>query len=166
MRTVYVMRHCKSRWDEPEASDHERGLTGRGKRDALALGRALAEHAPPPDLIISSTAKRAKTTARRVASAWGYEGEIRLDEALYEGGPLQCLDVLRRLSDDVHSALLIGHNPTLETLVWMLGAPRMPMPTGATVCLELDIARWADLDLASDARVRYSLEPRELRAPD
>jgi phosphohistidine phosphatase len=165
MCTLYVMRHCKSRWDEPEANDHERGLTGRGKRDARLLGRALAERAAPPDLIVSSTARRARATARRVARAWGYEEEIRQEETIYEGGPLQCLGVLRGLPDGVASVLLVGHNPTLENLLWTLGLPRLPLATGETVCLALALDRWGDLSLATEAQERFRLEPRALRAP-
>ena len=97
-----------------------------------------------------------------MARAWGYGGEIRQAPALYGGGPLQYLEALRRLPEGVTSALLIGHNPTLENLIWALGAPRLPMPTGATVCLEVEVDRWEDLSLASAASVRLRLEPRAL----
>jgi phosphohistidine phosphatase len=163
MRTLYLMRHCKSRWDDPEVDDYERGLTERGKRDARRMGRALAGQAPPPDLIVTSPARRARTTARRVARAWGYHEEIRQVPALYGGGPLQYVQMLRGLSDQVSSALFIGHNPTLENLIWALGGPRLPMPTGATVCLELAVESWEDLTLASESSVRFRLEPRSLR---
>lgn len=164
MRVLYVMRHCKSRWDEPDTDDHERGLNNRGKSDAIALGAALRERASPPDLIVSSTARRARATARRVASAWGYDGTVRLEKALYEGGVTECLATIESLPDAAQSVLLIGHNPTLETLLWTLGLPRLPLPTGATVALDLEIARWQDLDSAAEARARLRIEPRELPA--
>ena len=66
MRTLYLMRHAKSRWDE-YVSDTERGLKKRGKREARQLGRGLAEQEPPPDLVMSSPARRARKTATRVA---------------------------------------------------------------------------------------------------
>ncbi len=163
MRTLYIMRHCKSRWDEPGLGDRERRLTKRGKRDARLLGRALGARSAPPDLILCSPARRARMTARRVARAWGYGRKIRVEEAIYQGGPLQCLEALGALPQEVATVLLIGHNPTLENLVWMLGAPRMPMPTGATVCLDLEIAGWNELDLTTEAQVRFRLEPKALR---
>lgn len=166
MRTLYLMRHCKSRWDDPAVDDHERGLTKGGKRDARLLGRALADEASPPDLILTSPARRARATARRVARAWGYRSEIRQVPALYGGGPLQYLQALRRLPDEASAVLLVGHNPTLENLIWALGAPRLPMSTGATVCLDLEVDRWEDLSLASAARVRLRLEPGGLREAD
>ena len=166
MRTAYIMRHAKSRWDEPDVTDHERGLKKRGKRDAPLVGRALAERATPPDLILSSTARRAMATARRVAQAWGYEGEVQQSDMLYERGPLQCIDLLRDLPDSVQSVLLIGHNPTLENLIWALGGPRLSLSTCATVCLAIDIESWSDLDLTSEVDVRFVLKPKELRQAD
>ncbi len=166
MRTLFIMRHCKSRWDDPEVDDHERGLAKRGKRDARLVGQALAERLPPPDVILSSSARRACGTARRVARAWGYSGKILQKPALYSGGPLQYLQALRPLSDSVVSVLLVGHNPALENLIWALGLPRLAMPTGAIVCLDLKMDHWDDLGLTTVAQVRFRLEPKELRAAD
>lgn len=166
MRTLYIMRHAKSRWDESDVADHERGLKKRGKRDAPMMGRALAERSAPPDLILSSTARRATATARRVARVWGYGGEVRREDVLYERGPLQCVEMLRGLPDSVESVLVIGHNPTLENLIWALGGPRLSLPTSTTVCLDLDIKSWADLDLTVEVQVRFVLKPKDLRATD
>ncbi len=166
MRTLYIMRHAKSRWNEPDAADHERGLKKRGKRDATMMGHALAERAAPPYLIVSSTARRAKATARRVARAWGYEGEVRLEDTLYERGPLQCIEMLRELPDSAQSVLLIGHNPTLENLVWAMGGPRLSLSTCATICMAVDIESWSDLALTSESQVRFVLKPKDLRTRD
>ena len=87
MKTLLILRHAKSDWETPDVADHDRPLNGRGKRDAPRMGRLLRDENLVPDLIISSTAKRARKTAKLVAEASGYEGEIRLAETLYLAGP-------------------------------------------------------------------------------
>ena len=86
MRRLYLIRHTKSHWECDCLDDIERPLGERGKRDAPKMGRVLAELMPsPPDLVVSSPAVRAYTTARIIAEAIDYEpSEIRIDERLYE----------------------------------------------------------------------------------
>jgi len=160
MRTVYVMRHCKSRWDEKDASDIERRLTPRGKRDARAVGANLALSEPPPDLVISSPARRSRSTAKRVAKAWGYEDDIVVDERLYEGTRQGQLQLLRETDDSVQSLMLIGHNPGLEELVFFLGDRPVALGTGTVVRIDLPIERWDQLDLPADGTVRQVWEPQ------
>ncbi len=154
MRTVYVMRHCKSRWDQAEMPDADRKLSPRGKRDASAMGTRLAQDLPAPDLVVTSDARRARKTAERVAETWGYAGEIQIDTRLYEGSRQGWLSLLRGLGDEVHTVLIVGHNPHVEEMVFMLGDRTVPMPTGAVVSIELAIDRWSYLQLPADGSVR------------
>ncbi|MFG0335704.1 MAG: SixA phosphatase family protein, partial [Maioricimonas sp. JB049] len=83
MKTLLLMRHAKSSWADPSKADHDRPLNARGKRDAPRMGQWLLEQNLVPDRIVSSTARRARKTASRVASGCGYTAEIVHERALY-----------------------------------------------------------------------------------
>ena len=117
MKTLLILRHAKSSWKNTGLADHDRPLTKRGKRDAPRMGRLLRDENLTPDLIVSSTAKRALDTAEAVAEASGYEGEVESRPEFYMAGPEAYLRALRALSDDYECVMVIGHNPGLEELV-------------------------------------------------
>jgi phosphohistidine phosphatase len=99
MKSVLILRHAKSSWKHPDVSDHERPLNKRGKRDAPRMGELLQDKHLVPDFIVSSTAKRAHSTAKAVAKAAGYKGDITLNQSLYAAPPTAYIDVLRDLSN-------------------------------------------------------------------
>ena len=155
MRTVYLMRHAKSRWDEPDVPDEARGLTKRGKRDAKAIGEGMALQEAPPHVIVTSIARRARGTARRMAGRWGYAGQIVTDARLWEGGPHAILSLLREMDDGVHSVLLIGHNPSMEETVFLLGDRVVSMATSTVVRIDLPVDSWAELQLPAYGTVQH-----------
>jgi phosphohistidine phosphatase len=81
MKSVLILRHAKSSWKHPELADHDRPLNRRGKRDAPLMGRLLKKEDLVPEIIISSTATRARSTAEAVAKSSGYKGEIILNKS-------------------------------------------------------------------------------------
>ena len=83
MKTLLLLRHAKSSWKESSLTDHDRPLNDRGQRDAARMGQLLTDEDLLPDLILLSTATRARTTAELVAASSGFDGEIRLDGELY-----------------------------------------------------------------------------------
>src|ERR671934_2596347 len=95
MKSLLILRHAKSSWKHPELSDHDRPLNKRGKRDAPKIGHLLKEKDLVPDLIISSTAVRAEKTAKLVAKASKYKGNVTLTDSLYAAGPDAYIDVLK-----------------------------------------------------------------------
>src|SRR5437870_2049014 len=118
MKSVLVLRHAKSSWKHPELADQDRPLNKRGKRDAPRMGRILKKERLVPDIIISSTAVRARATAEAVAKASGYQRDITFNRSLYAAGPQAYIDALHDLDDNVR-VLIVGHNPGLEELVEM-----------------------------------------------
>lgn len=145
-KVILLMRHAKSSWKEDSLPDHDRPLAGRGKRDAARIGELLAARGAAPDLIISSTAKRARATAKRVAAKSGYSGEVRCEAELYTQGVGAYLWVLASLPESVERPLLIGHNPTMEEAVRWLTQQMTPMPTAAVACIELPIGSWTEIE--------------------
>ncbi len=122
------------------------------------MGRVLTEEDLVPDLIISSTAVRARKTAELAIEAGGWSSEIRLDRSLYDEGPRGVLTV-GASAPDVDGLMLVGHQPTWSMLVSALTGERAEMKTAAVAVIELDIESWADLPGASGTLTRV-LEPR------
>jgi len=87
MKSVLILRHAKSSWKHPDVNDHDRPLNKRGKRDAPHMGEILQNEHLVPDLIISSSAKRARSTAKAVAKAAEYKGDITFNQSLYAAPP-------------------------------------------------------------------------------
>jgi phosphohistidine phosphatase len=161
MRTVFIMRHGKSRWDEEGIPDIGRKLSARGKHDAHALGEILALSESAPDRTVASPARRATGTAKRVARAWGYDGQIVVDERLYEGTREGCLTLLRQLNQAVGSVLLVGHNPHLEEMALLLGGRALSMGTCTVARIDVPIDRWSELRLPADGTIRQVWEPQQ-----
>ena len=153
MKYVLILRHAKSSWKHADVNDHDRPLNKRGKRDAPHMGELLQNEHLVPDLIISSTAKRASSTAKTVANAAGYEGDIALNQSLYAAAPTAYIDVLHDLSNEYARVLMIGHNPGLEQLVNMLSGEEHTMPTCSLVHAQLRINSWTEIDYKTKAKL-------------
>lgn len=163
MKTLLLMRHAKSSWKEPELADHERPLNKRGKLNAPRMGRLLREQELTPELILSSTARRARQTAEAVADLSGYQGELRLEGELYAAPAETCLEALQGLQDDaLNVVLLVGHNPGLEELLELLTGDYAPLPTAAIAQVDLPIERWGELTADIEGRLVNLWNPREL----
>jgi len=161
MKTLLILRHAKSSWKHPGLSDHDRPLNPRGQRDAPNVGKRLRDEGLIPDILLSSTAKRARQTAQAVADESGCPGELQLSEGFYGGGPEAYLEALRSLPGVVDCALVVGHNPDLEELVDILTGESVRMPTAALAHVELDIQAWQDLNEDEQAKLVDLWTPRE-----
>ena len=147
MKTLLVLRHAKSSWNYPELSDYDRSLNGRGKRDAPRMGKHLRQAALIPDRILTSSAKRARKTANKVAKSCGYTGKVKKLDAFYDTVPGVYFSTLQALPDKYQRVLVVGHNPTMEQLVNHLTGEIRRMPTAALAHIELPIQSWEMLDL-------------------
>lgn len=157
-----MLRHAKSSWSDPAVPDHDRPLTERGKKDAKRIGHLLRELGLVPNLILSSTAKRASKTAKRVARECGYDGEIELDGRLYQAHFSQFAVVLREVSDEHATVLVVAHNPGLEEFVLHLTGQPERMPTAALAEVSLDIDRWPSLSIPAGGKLVRVWRPKEL----
>jgi phosphohistidine phosphatase len=162
-KTLILMRHAKSSWKDAGLADPDRPLNARGKADAPRMGAWLRTAGWLPDRILSSTAKRARSTAKRVARACGHAGDIVHEEGLYMAGPEQMMRLLRDTPDHVSVLLVVGHNPGMETLASRLAARPLAMPTAAMAILQLGTEHWADL-CAEHCVLRDYVEPKHLEA--
>jgi phosphohistidine phosphatase len=153
LRRLVVLRHGKSAWPEG-VPDHDRPLAPRGRRDAPAAGRVLAETDCLPDLAVCSTALRARQTWELASAQWGTPPQVRHDSRLYAADVPDLLAVARETPPEVHTLLLIGHNPGLEELVLTLAgsdlddaldAVRTKFPTSAIAVLTWYGPSWETL---------------------
>lgn len=162
MKTLLIMRHAKSSWSNSFLSDHERPLNGRGKENAPRMGKHLKHEACVPQLIISSTAKRAATTAEMVAIASGYEGDITYLSDFYLADPETYIETLNDVLDVHDRVMVVGHNPGMEELVDDLTDTRERFTTANIAQVELPIDSWADLTLDVTGKLVNLWRPREL----
>ncbi len=162
MKFLTLIRHAKSSRDNPQTADQFRPLNPRGLRDAPAMGRYLdTTFRFAPDIIVSSPAVRAITTARLLAEGCGYnEWQIRQDERIYEAPVRSLLDVIQEQPDTHTHVCLVGHNPGMENLTnWLCGTRVVEeVVTCAVIMLELDIPSWEKTG-AGKARLREYLYP-------
>jgi phosphohistidine phosphatase len=138
MKTLHLLRHAKSDWSDSGIADHERPLNRRGKQ----ARNVIAEHVTgwKVDLVVCSTARRARATAKPVIEALGCP--VRYDDALYEATANGLLAVVRELPDRDDAVLLVGHNPTMEELTELLCGESPEYPTAALGTITLQIDDW------------------------
>jgi phosphohistidine phosphatase len=146
MKTLLLMRHAKSSWKEPNLQDHERPLNKRGLKDAPMMAELLCEKELIPQKILSSSAKRAESTAEILAKACHFTNDITYLNAFYMAEPETYLNKLREMPDELERVMIIGHNPGLEGLLQILSGQVESLPTAAIAHLVLPINRWQDLN--------------------
>ena len=154
MKTLLLLRHAKASRDDADLPDHNRPLTDRGKKDAKRLGRQLHDAKLVPDLIISSTARRARKTASKVAKQTNYPRAIELTDRLYLSTPQEHLEVLRSVPDGEACIMLVGHNPGLSQFVSELTDTDTELATAELVQLELPIKHWSEIAKARSAKLK------------
>jgi phosphohistidine phosphatase len=166
-RRLYLLRHAKSSWKDERLADHDRPLAGRGKRAAKAIAGHLRKQGIEPELVLCSTATRARETLAGIRAVLG-DGEVRLERELYRAGPGVLLARLHAVPEAVGSVMVIGHNPGLEDLALLLARRgstvrelEAKFPTGALATLALRGSDWAGLDRASADLIAF-VRPRDL----
>ena len=164
MKTLHLLRHAKSSWDNPGQPDRERGLNKRGKRDAPRMGEALAQRMAPM-AVDASPARRAQLTLDGVCDGWPALAEMdhRTVEDLYTFSAEDLFEWLRGRDDEQSAVFIIGHNPALTDLANTLACDDglANLPTAGYLELSLQIDRWRDIRQGC-ALIEFSLFPRQL----
>lgn len=149
MKTLYVVRHAKSSWDDTDLADIDRPLNERGKRDAPRMAKRLKEKSIHPELFLSSPARRAFSTARRIGEVVGYKKDhIKTEKKLYHASENEIFNVVRGLSDKSGSVMIFGHNPGLTDFVNELLNTKQfidNIPTCGIVAFSFSTKSWADV---------------------
>ncbi len=163
MKTLLMLRHGKSSWADADVSDHDRPLKKRGRRDAKRMGEEIRDRDLLPDLILSSTARRARTTAERAAKAAGCADRIVETRELYFTGVDHQLGTVAKHAGDEHQrVMIVGHNPTCEEMLEKLTGEDERVTTANLICIDFDIESWQELPGAR-GELRFLLRPRDPR---
>jgi phosphohistidine phosphatase len=168
MRYLHLLRHAKSSWDDPALSDHDRPLAARGRRAAKLIATHLRREGIVPELVLCSSATRARETLDGIEPAIGDAPDVQIERRLYGASESELLDRLRDVPDTVYSVMLIGHNPSVQDLTLMLAGSGAPLdtvehkyPTAALATLTFE-GSWGEL-APGGAELRAFVRPKDLR---
>ena len=169
MKSLTLLRHAKSGWDDPVARDFDRPLNPRGRRAARLVGEKMKAEGLAFDRVLASPARRVVETIEEVEAAFGSLG-AEYDERLYLASPVTLLDIVHAANDRIGHLLLVGHNPGLEALALQLtrkggcgmrGELEVKYPTATLAEMRLEAERWRDIRSGSGELVRL-VRPRDL----
>ena len=170
MRTLILMRHAKSSWDQPELDDLKRPLALRGQEAAPLIARHVKKSGWRPDLVLCSPAVRVRETWRLMLPVLGRQVDCRTLRTIYMGSPSRLLEVVQRAADAVETLMLIGHNPGLGRLAASLcgSGPnkalarlRTKFPTSALAVIDFETDSWRDV-APGIGRLRAFVRPKDL----
>jgi len=171
LKTLLLLRHAKSSWDEPFLSDHERPLAKRGQKAAPLMGTFMAERGLIPDLVLCSSARRAQETWEMASGHLGASCQVEILEDLYHASVQSLIAMLREVPSTVDRVLMVGHNPTFEDLAMTLGGSgegeaemelRRKFPTGALAVIEFNDRDWSEIERRA-GYLREFVKPRSLQ---
>lgn len=146
MKKLYLIRHAKSSWSNPLLDDFDRPLNQRGKTNAPFMANVLLQHQIIPDLILSSSANRAKTTAEIFATILGYYQEIVFNKTLYLAEIETLFKILHTTPNEINTVFLFGHNPELTHFVNEISGENIEnIPTCGICGVELLENNWKSL---------------------
>jgi phosphohistidine phosphatase len=157
MKSLTLVRHAKSDWNDATLSDRQRPLNERGERDAPLMGQRLVEHGIRPSLIIASPAVRAWTTAKIIAAEIGYPIEfLQREDSLYLASLDDLLDAVVAQDNGFDNLIVVGHNPGMTDFANFL-VPGLTdnLPTAGVVSVTLDRENWSLYDSPDASLVAY-----------
>ncbi len=169
VKTLYLLRHLKSSWDEPGLPDRERPLAPRGRRAGKKLARRLRKERATPDVVLCSPSVRTRETLEAILPALG-DPVIEFRDELYAASGDELFEAVRGVAPDVSSVLVIAHNPGIQVLAIALAGrgdeearERLDekFPTGALATLQFDVPRWAEVEPGAGELIGFVV-PREL----
>jgi phosphohistidine phosphatase len=161
MKEIILMRHAKSSWKDSELKDFDRPLNKRGKKDAPKMGKILMEKDTIPDRIFSSSAKRAKSTAKAVAKKISFEDDVILMDELYLAEPETILDLLQSQADELNRIMVVGHNPGMEWFLQMVCGEVVSLPTASVAQIQVPIDHWSELNKDVEGELLNRWKPKK-----
>jgi len=170
MKTLTVMRHAKSSWDDPGLNDFDRPLNARGRKAARAMGKELKHRGFKFDQVIASPAMRVRETLNDFADGYGQKLEIEFRPEIYESTVDRLLRLVREIPESVTAPLLVGHNPGLQELLVELTHDDSDkhrhrisgkFPTAAVAIVRFPAARWSDIEPDS-GEIAELIVPKDL----
>lgn len=170
MKTLSLLRHAKSSWDDTSLDDFDRPLAPRGRKSAPRTGALIAARGLVPNLVICSGAARTRETLSLAMEGWSPTPDIVHEDALYHATVPTLLARLRALPDTKAHAMIVGHNPGLHSFaLQMVGAGGRAalhdlahgFPSGALAVITFDKPRWRDIG-PGDGALTLFVSPKQL----
>ena len=163
MKTLFIMRHAKSSWDEPEMKDFARPLAARGLEDIPTMAARFTQRAGVLDAIVCSPARRTEDTARLFAEQIGLTTDrVSCNSELYFAGAPMLLRAVSLFDDTWQAAMLVGHNPAITDFVNSLAVLEIDsVPTAGLLQFELDVARWSEVTLGAAQLIEFDFPKRQ-----
>jgi phosphohistidine phosphatase len=151
MKELYLLRHAKSSWDDPTIDDIDRPLNKRGKNDAVFMGNVMRQLNLFPEIIVSSSAKRAYSTAKRIAGVLEYEKErVIKDSELYDCSVEHFYVFIKSLNDVYNKILIVGHNPEITLFTNKLCNESIAnIPTCGLAVIKTNAKFWSDISFGN-----------------
>jgi len=150
MKRIYLLRHAKSDWSADYEADHDRPLNKRGRGAAQQMGEFLTAIEQAPDLVVTSSAVRARDTAELAMSAGSWSCPVEVTRDLYAASPSAVMQLVHIHTGSHDRLLLVGHQPTWSELVSaLIGGGVVRMPTAAIARVDLDIDGWAEVEFGA-----------------
>lgn len=160
VKSLIVFRHAKSDWDADYSSDHDRPLARRGVKAAKTMGLLLAKSGKLPDLILCSTATRARQTLELAYHHGNWNSKIQYSEQLYDSAAGEIISLLQQMQNSSHSIMVVGHEPTWSQLIsQLIGGGNIRFPTAAMARIDFYLNDWAGIN-AGNGQLRWLLQPR------
>ncbi|MDA0194163.1 MAG: histidine phosphatase family protein [Bacteroidetes bacterium] len=156
MKTLFLVRHAKSSWDNMGLSDFDRPLNDRGFADAPSMGNFLKGLAVRPDLILSSPAKRAFSTANLIAKEIGYNNTIQTDQGIYHANTRELMLILTVQDNNHNSIMMVGHNPGFTDFCNKLTGDFIDnMPTCSICRIDFDVDSWTEISFGTGNKIFF-----------
>ncbi len=165
-KSIILYRHAKSDWNADYGSDHERQLNERGIKSAEIMGKVLALSNQVPDLVITSTAVRAKQTIQLSIEAGGWKCDVKEDEKIYNEDTGAVIEIIKSISNKYSNVMLVGHEPKWSSLTsMMIGGGDITFPTAAMSKIEYQVDDWKDIEYRT-GQLKWLLQPSFFRKGD
>ena len=170
MKTLYLLRHAKSSWDEPHLRDHQRPLAPRGRRAAPAIASFMRQEELVPDLVVCSTSKRTRQTWALVEPLLPDHVRVEFSEEIYHGGAHDLLALVHEAGPGIEKLMLIGHNPGMAVLAHSLIGSGTPdalanlehkFPTAALAVIRFGVDSWQEV-ARGEGQLEHFVRPKDL----
>lgn len=161
MRTLYLLRHAKSSWDDTSMRDFERPLANNGRKACATIGDFIQEKGIDFDLVLVSTALRTRETIELIKERAKFSGEVRYDERIYEATVPQLLEIISQVDNECESVLIVGHNPGLEELLSLLTGEQHRVTTANFAKIKVNAPKWS-ANLANKGTLDWLIRPKDI----
>jgi len=148
MKRIYLLRHAKSDWEAEFETDHDRPLNRRGRAAAQQMGRFLTAIGQVPDLVVTSSAIRARDTVELAMASGAWECPVEVTRDLYATSPSSVVHLVQTYAGSHDRLMLVGHEPTWSELASsLIGGGHVKLPTATIARIDFDVEGWAEVDV-------------------